>query len=197
MTFIDNRERPKAERVHVDRVPVNERRRGSNSSYHPGLVTEISELTAAGWNDTEIAAELGISPATLYRWKLAHADFAAALRFNNAAAVDRVRGAFFAKATGYSYIEQQAVKIKTGEHTEAVEVVDVVKHVPPSDTAGIFFLKNRDAANWRDQQDLSLTGAVDFKNVDIRTFALALLATIQTGLAMPTIEHEPTDEASS
>jgi len=187
---------PKVVRATINRVPADQRKRGSNSDFHPGLVSEVAELTAAGWNDTEIAAELGVSPRTLYRWKLAHADFAAALQFNDKAAVARVKGAFFAKASGYSYIEQQAIKVKTGEHTEAVEIVDVVKHVPPDTTSGIFFLKNRDAANWRDQQNLELSGAVDMKNTDLRAFALSLLATISAGLASPlTIENEPTDEA--
>jgi hypothetical protein len=50
------------------------------------------------------------------------------------------------RAVGYSY---DAVKIfcdKNGKVTR----VPYVEHVPPDVTAGIFWLKNRDPAHWRD-----------------------------------------------
>jgi transposase-like protein len=184
---------PKSVRERIARVPINERKRGGLAVEHmPAILSEMAELTLAGWNDAEIAAEFGISTRTLYRWKLQHAEFAKALDFNNKAAVDRVRGAFFAKASGYSYVEQQAIKVKTGEHTEEIQVVDVVKHVVPDTTAGIFFLKNRAREDWTDVQRVELNANVN-TDTDIKAVALAMLATIRAGLVeapAKTIEHE-------
>lgn len=179
---------PKIARMEFERVPLLARKRGAKHDYHPQLVSELAELTAAGWTDTEVAAELGVPRTTLYRWKLAHADFAAAMAVNTKNAVERVAGTLYSLANGYSYVEQEAHVVKTGQHTEELRVIDVVKHVAPNPGSAIFYLKNRDPANWRDVQDLNVQGSVKIESGDVRALALALLATIQAGLASPVIE---------
>jgi len=182
---------PKSLRVNVNRVSKEARKQGARDGFHPQMVSEIAELSAAGWTDREIAAEMGVSVATLYRWKGLHDDFRAALEANSKAGVERVAGTLFNLANGYSYIEQEAIKVKTGEHTEEVQVVDVVKHQPANPSSAIFYLKNRDRQNWREQTEIGVQGSIDV-NVkhDIRDLAIKMLAMISAGIAAPTIEHQ-------
>jgi hypothetical protein len=59
----------------------------------------------------------------------------------------RVERSLYQKAVGYSY---DAVKIFMPAGAKKPVIVPYVEHVPPSDVAGIFWLKNRDPAHWRD-----------------------------------------------
>ena len=183
-------ELPKTVRARVEPVPVNARKRGSR--YFPELGSEIVELRQAGWTDIEIADHLGIGKTTLYAWMKEHQEFAAAMR-DDKQAIERVKATLYNTAIGYSYVEQQAIKIKTGPDTEEVEVVDVIKHVPPIPASIIFFLKNKDRANWTDTQRVEVDANVNVNHTgDLREIALAMVATIQAGMAAPMIEGEAT-----
>lgn len=179
---------PKTVRATVKAVPVNERKRGSK--YFPEIGSEIVELRQAGWTDIEIADHLGVNKTTLYDWMARHQEFAEAMK-SDKQAIERVKATLYNTAIGYSYVEQQAIKVKTGEHTEEVEVVDVVKHVPPVPSSIIFFLKNKDRANWTDTQRVETDVNVNVNmSTDFRELALAMIATIQAGMAAPMIEGE-------
>ena len=41
-----------------------------------------------------------------------------------------------------------------------VTKVQTIKHYPPSETAMIFWLKNRDPENWRDRQEVEHSGGI-------------------------------------
>jgi hypothetical protein len=60
------------------------------------------------------------------------------------------------RANGYSY---DAVKIFMPAGAKKPVYAPYVEHVPPDVTAGIFWLKNRDPAHWRDAWHLEhITG---------------------------------------
>jgi hypothetical protein len=59
----------------------------------------------------------------------------------------RVERSLYQKAVGYSY---DSVKIFMPPGAKAPIYAPYVEHVPPSDVAGIFWLKNRDPAHRRD-----------------------------------------------
>jgi hypothetical protein len=59
----------------------------------------------------------------------------------------RVERSLYQKAVGYSY---DSVKIFMPAGAKAPIYAPYVEHIPPSDVAAIFWLKNRDPANWRD-----------------------------------------------
>jgi len=52
----------------------------------------------------------------------------------------------FQRACGYSHPED-----KIFQHEGNPVVVPTTKHYPPDATSAIFWLKNRDPANWRDK----------------------------------------------
>ena len=60
---------------------------------------------------------------------------------------NRVERSLYNRAIGYSY---DAVKIFMPAGAKKPIYAPYVEHVPPSDVAMIFWLKNRDPANWRD-----------------------------------------------
>jgi hypothetical protein len=53
----------------------------------------------------------------------------------------------YQRGRGYDY---DAVKIFMPAGAKKPVIVPYVEHVPPDTTAGIFWMKNRDPANWRD-----------------------------------------------
>lgn len=127
------------------------------SSYQPEYVDQVRKICALGATDAEVAEFFGVSVRTIHRWKLVHDDFCQALTAGKAIADDRVERSLYQKATGYDYTEQQAIKLKVGQHEEKVEVVDVTRHSPSDTTAAIFWLKNRRPDDWREKTELAVS----------------------------------------
>ena len=114
------------------------------------------KLASQGATDREIAEELEVSEATLYRWKHSHPEFRESLRLGKEAADDRVEQSLYRRAVGYSF---DAIKIMQYEGQPVI--VPHVEHVPPDTTAGIFWLKNRRREQWRDKQEHEHSGNVN------------------------------------
>jgi hypothetical protein len=74
-----------------------------------------------------------------------------ALKLGKKEADLRTTRSLYQKANGYSY---DAVKIFMPAGAKKPIYAHYVEHVPPSDVAAIFWLKNRDPANWRDAWQL-------------------------------------------
>ena len=127
---------------------------GRPSPYEDEFADQAGKLCQLGATDMEIADFFGVSVRTIYRWKLEHERFCQALKVGKAFADDRIERALFQRAAGYDYVEQQAIKIKTEQYVEEVEVVDVQKHAPADTTAQIFWLKNRRPDQWREKQEV-------------------------------------------
>lgn len=141
---------------------------GRPSSYIEGYAEQAEKLCVLGATDSEIADFFGVSVRTIHRWKLEHEDFCHSIKSGKAQADDRVERSLYQKATGYDYVEEQAIKIKVEQHKEQVEVVEVVKHAPADTTAGIFWLKNRRKEDWRDKQEHEHSGMVQFQRITRR-----------------------------
>lgn len=173
---------------------ILKRTRGRQSTFDPDRLAEVKALCWHGATDPEIADFLGIDPATLYRWKHQFPDLCEALTISKEHADARVRRTLYHKAVGYTVIQKEAIKVKTGPDTEEVEVVEVEKHIPASDTAIKFWLVNRDRANWRDQTDVEHSGQVATTPLIDRDVALAVLNMLVEAAEQPVqIEGEVTD----
>lgn len=163
------------------------------------MLAEARELGLQACTDFEAAQWFNVTLSTLNLWKVRDPAFAAALRLGKDIADGRVEATLYQKATGYSY------------HSEEIKVIDnvvvrvpVVKHVPPSDTAIIFWLKNRQRAKWRDVQDHKVEGKVDVdvsdKAADPRALAMAIIAALREAATTAdeepaTIEHDANEAA--
>lgn len=134
-------------------------RTGRPSSYKPEFAQQAEKLCALGATDSEIADFFEATVRTLYRWKLDHPDFCHALKVGKDITDDRVERSLMERATGYRFVEQQAIKVKVAGGGEEVQVIDVERAMPPDTTAMIFWLKNRRRDTWRDRHEH--TGADD------------------------------------
>lgn len=121
---------------------------GRPTKYDPSFVDKAKALADNGATDREIAQALGVSERTLYLWKHEFLQFSQALKIGKDRADDRVEMALYRKATGYSFDAE-----KIFQHQGEAVRVDYVEHVPPSDTAAIFWLKNRRPGEWREKVD--------------------------------------------
>ncbi len=151
----------------------------AKGKYEQWLTEEGLELLR-GWarnglTDEEIAANMGIRRSTLSEWKKNYPDISDTLKRGREYADTRVENQLYQNAVGYSYIEQQAIKVKrvywdnAGRKCEAEEVklVDVVRVHPGETTAQIFWLKNRRPEVWRDKLITEQEGPM---NVEVEMF---------------------------
>lgn len=136
---------------------------GRPTKYDGKRHPEIARCLAfEGHTDEETARLLGVTVATLNRWKKAHPEFCEALNDGKARVDKEVENSLLRRALGFDYEE---------EHTEGVRTVDgssvvtrakkVKKHVAPDTTACIFWLKNRKPGEWRDVRRQEVTGKDD------------------------------------
>lgn len=113
----------------------------------PEGLLKIEGWARDGLTDEQIAKNMGINIATLYRWKEKYCDICESLK-RGKEVVDRlVENALLKRALGYSYAE---ITYEGG-----VETKRVVKEVVPDTTAQIFWLKNRKPEDWRDKREIT------------------------------------------
>lgn len=122
---------------------------GRSTSYQDDFPARAKVLAERGALDRDIAQALGIGLSTFYEYRHKHPEFLDALKVGKDVADDAVEAALFRKATGYSFDSEKVFQFE-GEPVR----VDIVEHVPPSDTAAIFWLKNRRGDKWRDKQEV-------------------------------------------
>ena len=116
---------------------------------------QAKKLCNLGATDEQLADFFEVSINTIGNWQRSHPEFLEALKAGKDFADDRVERSLYQKAVGYTF---DAVKILQYEGQPVV--VPYREHVPPSDTACIFWLKNRRRAEWRDKSDLAVEGEI-------------------------------------
>jgi hypothetical protein len=124
---------------------------GRHSQFNPKFIRCAELACRAGFTDRELAELLGVSLSALGKWKRQREDFCSALKVGKAEADSRVERSLYERATGYSY---NAVKIFLPYGSREPVYAPYVEHVPPDTTAAIFWLKNRNPAQWRDAWQL-------------------------------------------
>nr|DAE71165.1 MAG TPA: hypothetical protein [Caudoviricetes sp.] len=60
----------------MDNCEAPKRKQGRQTKYTPSRATEILQRLACGHTLTSICRDMGISPASVYRWTIANEDFA-------------------------------------------------------------------------------------------------------------------------
>lgn len=112
-----------------------------------------------GLTDEQIAENMGIVPSTLYEWIKKYSEISEALKTGKEDADMLVENALFQSAMGYDYEEiTEELKWDQKSRSYVMKVTKrVTKHQPPSNTAQIFWLKNRRAEQWRDKVENNIT----------------------------------------
>jgi hypothetical protein len=125
------------------------------TSFKPEYVEQAKKLAAIlGAIDTEVAAFFEVTERTIARWKLAHPDFAKALSVGKDVANKRVEKSLYQRAIGFEH-EAEEVFCAAGKVTR----VKTVKKYPPDTGAIVFYLCNRDPANWRQRNQVDHTSS--------------------------------------
>ncbi|HKI60714.1 MAG TPA: hypothetical protein VKA31_00325 [Mariprofundaceae bacterium] len=161
---------------------------GRKSSYQKQFAKVAQKMCELGATDREIAEALGIAEPTLHGWRAKHVEFSEALKAGKTPADDRVERSLYHKAVGYTFASEKVFQFQ-GEIVRA----KTVEHVPPSDTAAIFWLKNRRKDEWRDRTDHEHSGK-DGKPIelaDVSDTESARRVAYMLGLAMARKKNAP------
>jgi len=135
---------------------------GRPTKYKKSFVDEAVQICQLGATMPELAAALGVSRRSIYQWANKHPAFSHAIKVGKGAADDRVERSLYQKAVGWMAIDTKRKysisKAKNGREVRTLESEEIhEKAMAPDTVAGIFWLKNRRAAEWRDRHEY--TGA--------------------------------------
>lgn len=137
-------------------------------------LTQEGLLELEGWardglTDEQIAYNMGINEATLYRWKEKYCDICDSLKRGKEVVDRQVENSLFERALGGTHEVRKTFKVKEKyyddhgklcEKEKLVQATDEV-YIPGDTTAQIFWLKNRKPQKWRDKWEIEDHSAVD------------------------------------
>ena len=123
---------------------------GRPTKYKDEYCDQVEKLCKLGAIDKEIADFFEVNEDTINEWKLQHSKFSESIKKGKVEADMAVSQRLFERATGYEHPEDVIMNYK-GEPI----IVPTTKHYPPDTTAMIFWLKNRQPAQWRDRQEIA------------------------------------------
>jgi hypothetical protein len=131
--------------------PDQLQKNGRKSTFLTQYIPIAKRMAYLGATDRDLAVAFNINISTVWDWRTKYPAFADALRLGKKEADQRTERSLYQRANGYSY---DAVKIFMPAGAKEPVIVPYVEHCPPDVTAGIFWLKNRDPARWRDAWQL-------------------------------------------
>ena len=123
----------------------------------PEGLLKIEGWARDGLTDEQIAQNMGVNKATLYRWKEKYCDICDSLKRGKDVVDRQVENALLKRALGYEYEE---IKEKF-EGNVMTERTVTKKEAVPDVTAQIFWLKNRKREVWADRQNIEISQPID------------------------------------
>lgn len=126
---------------------------GRKTNYKAEYADMAYNIALLGATDVDLARIFEVTEPTINNWKISHPEFFLALKRGKDEADANVASRLYERAMGF---EHDSEEIKVID--EQVVRVPIRKQYPPDTTAGIFWLKNRQPAKWRDKVDHELTG---------------------------------------
>lgn len=121
-------------------------------------------LARRGLTVAEIAKEIGVSKSTYCKWVSENEELSDALNEGRSIADSKVEDSLYRKAVGFTVTERKTILTtdkEGGSKPARVEILE--REVPPDTTACIFWLKNRMASVWREQNNISIKAETDEK----------------------------------
>ena len=119
---------------------------------------EIKQAVEAGATVAEIADAFGISESSIYKYKNEYKEFNEIFTRARTKIVFQIKAALLKKALGYEYTEERKTGREDKDGEKIVNIEQIKKHMPPSETAAAMLLRNYDKT-WIDkdktQSDLS------------------------------------------
>jgi len=127
------------------------------SKYEAKFAKEAAKLCKLGATDAQLADFFEVSVSTINLWKVQHKEFSESVKVPKAEADEKVEQSLYRRAMGYEHDEVD-IKVVAG----ALVQTPIRRYYPPDSTAMIFWLKNRKPGEWRDKQDVELSGTLNW-----------------------------------
>lgn len=123
-------------------------------------LTDDGLLRVEGWarnglSDEQLAYNIGISVSTFYQWQINYPEFSEAIKRGKKPVDEEVENTLLKSALGFEYEETITEIIEQPDGTQRKQIKKVKRYCPPSNTAQIFWLKNRRPDRWKDRQDVN------------------------------------------
>lgn len=132
---------------------------GRPTEYKEDYPKKAFKLCLLGATDKQLSDFFEVSEATLNTWKSKYPEFLESIKAGKDEADARVAESLYNRALGYSHPEDKIFNVQ-GENGPEPMIVPTIKHYPPDATSAIFWLKNRQKANWRDKTEVETNGSV-------------------------------------
>ena len=136
-------------------VQVSNVEMGRPTKYRSEYAEQAYKLALLGATDEEMANFFSVSRSTFALWKKQMPDFSDTVKRGKALADANVAAALYKKAVGYEYPSEKIMNV----NNEVVRV-PTITHVPPDPGAAFNWLKNRRPREWRDKQQVELSGEI-------------------------------------
>lgn len=159
---------------------------GRKSLFRAEYVPQVEKMCKLGATEHEIATFLGASVQSLWRWRVAHPEFAEAFKLGREAATNRVEHSLFHRAVGYTFDSEKILNVD-----KQVVRVPIKEHVPPDVQAQQYWLNNRRSSEWQSRTQVEMGGPGDFDRMsddELRRFIDAEAA-IDVTPAAPKLEE--------
>ena len=134
-------------------------KRGRKAKYTDDMPAKVFELKSKGYKDYEIWPVLGISRESFYKLKRDKLEFIDAYKKGEAIFLDKIEKKLEESAQGYDYIETTIIE-KNFNGQIQTEERKTTKHLPPNQTALIFYLKNKRPDKWSDKKEVEHSGEI-------------------------------------
>lgn len=138
-------------------LPMPRRGSGANGCGHPTdfdprFVEQAYKLALLGLKLDEMATVFNVSDSTIDKWKIAHPEFAQAIKDGGLIADAEIVNVLRHKALGGVKAEKIFYDPKIGEVVRAQHLL------APDTLAAIYWLNNRQPHLWRQRQDITTDG---------------------------------------
>ncbi len=144
------------------------KKNGAPTKYSKAMCAKVFKLAASGLYNPAIATRLGISTATLHNYMNLYPDFLEAMEGGRELADAKVENVLYKMALGYKHTVEKPMVISDGKGGTKIVNQKYVEEVPPKFSAISFHLRNRKPKEWRDKQEIGLTG----KDGEDRSFSV-------------------------
>ena len=128
---------------------------GRDSKYRPEFNEQARKLCLLGATDWELADFFGVCEATINNWKAKFPAFLESIRAGKIVADFEVADSLYRRATGEVAFVERVLK-RGDDH----QVVTLRQFIPGEVNAQRLWLLNRRPQNWRDKQDMELSGGL-------------------------------------
>jgi transposase len=141
---------------------------GRPTLYRPEYDAQAEKLCELGATNRDLAEFFDVSERTVEEWQVRIESFAVASRVGKIHADEKVKVSAYKLAKGYTYIEQQAIKVRDGPNKERIEIVEVERHVPPNAMMQAKWLAVRGNKEFAETQRVEHSGAIKTDSIDLK-----------------------------